>query len=128
MAKIDRFEDLKCWKAARELVKLVFAACNADKLKHDYALSGQLKRAAISVMNNTAEGFGRKSVREFIRFLEIAQSSSIEVRSMTYILDDMCFLPTETVSAIRAKAEECKALVLGLIRYLNAKDPHKSQH
>jgi four helix bundle protein len=72
-------------------------------------------------MNNIAEGFGRNSNKEFIRFLDFSQSSAIEVKSITYALSDMKYLPEEKVLAIREKAEEAKSLTLGLIRYLRTK-------
>ena len=121
MAKIERFEDLHCWQAARELVKMVFAACEAEKFLRDFKTKDQIKSAALSSMNNIAEGFGRKTNKEFIRFLDISQSSSMEVRSLTYALEDSAYLPTETIISIREKAEKAKSLILGLIRYLRTK-------
>jgi four helix bundle protein len=114
---VERFEDLKCWIAARELVKLVFTACNSGKLARDFGTSDQIRRAAVSVMNNIAEGFGRSSRREFIRFLDIAQSSALEVKSMTYILDDLSYVDSNVSSSIRAKAE-AKKIIRGLIHSL----------
>jgi four helix bundle protein len=123
MAKIEKFEDLKCWQAARELVRLVYKACEVGKLAKDFETKGQFKRAALSTMNNIAEGFGRKSNKEFIRFLDFSQSSATEVKSITYALEDAGYLPIETITAIRNKAEETKSLDLGLIRYLRTKTP-----
>jgi len=72
-------------------------------------------------MNNIAEGFGRNSNKEFIRFLDISQSSAMEVKSITYALEDCPCLSMETIMAIREKAEEVKGLGLGFIRYLRTK-------
>src|SRR5882672_4002676 len=121
MAKIEKFEDLKCWQAARELVKLVYQACEESKLAKDFETKGQIKRAALSSMNNIAEGFGRGSNKEFIRFLDIAQSSAMEVKSITYALADLNYLSEEKILSIRDKTEETKSLTLGLIRYLRTK-------
>src|SRR5882724_4918031 len=121
MAKVERFEDLKCWMAARELVKLVYLACEEGKLVKDFETKAQIKRAALSSMNNIAEGFGRGSNKEFIRFLDISQSSAMEVRSVTYVLSDLNYLSEEKILDIRDKAEETKSLTLGLIRYLRTK-------
>src|SRR5882672_10431539 len=117
MAKVERFEDLRCRQAARELVKLVYLACEEGKLVKDFETKAQIKSAALSSMNNIAEGFGRKSNKEFIRFLDISQSSAMEVKSITYALSDLGYLPEEKIFAIREKAEETKSLTLGLIRY-----------
>jgi four helix bundle protein len=121
MAKIERFEDLKCWQAARELVKLVYLACKEGGLSKDYDTQSQIRRAALSSMNNIAEGFGRGSNKEFIRFLVIAQSSAMEVKSITYVLMDLNYLPEVKIIEISKKAEETKSITLGLIRYLRTK-------
>jgi len=67
-------------------------------------------------MNNIAEGFGRrKSQPELIRFLDYSQSSCCEVKSITYVLEDMDYLSTEKTQMIRDQAEKVKAKVLSLI-------------
>ncbi len=95
MAKIERFEDLQCWQKSRELVTYIFTITQSDNLVKEYDLKSQLRRAALSSMNNIAEGFGRSSEKEFIRFLEMSSASCIEILSMTYILEDLNFLQTE---------------------------------
>lgn len=118
MSKIERFEDLKCWQAARALVKEVFLACEEGKLARDFDTRSQIKKAALASVNNIAEGFGRFSKRDFIRFLDISQSSVLEVQSVLYALEDLEYLPVTKIQSIRLKAEETKALTLGLVRYL----------
>lgn len=121
MAKIEKFEDLKCWQAARELVKMVYVGCEEGKFVKDFDTKSQMRRAALSTMNNIAEGFGRGSDKEFIRFLEIAQSSAMEVKSITYVLIDLNYLAEDKITEISKKAEETKSITLGLIRYLRKK-------
>jgi four helix bundle protein len=121
VAKVERFEDLKCWQSARQLVNLVYKACATGKLAKDFETRGQIKRATLSTMNNIAEGFGRYSKKEFIRFLDFSQSSSIEVKSITYALEDAEYLALAKIIEIRDKAEETKALTLGLVKYLKTK-------
>src|SRR5258706_6067997 len=116
MAKVERFEDLRCWQAARELVKLVYLACEEGKLAKDFDTRAQIKKAALSSMNNIAEGFGRFSNKDFIKFLDISQSSSNEVKSITYALEDVNYLPIERILEIRDKAEETKNITLAFIR------------
>jgi four helix bundle protein len=113
---IHRFEDLECWQSARELVKIVFTVCDQGKLARDFDLRSQLRRAALSCMNNIAEGFGRrKSHLEFIRFLNFAQASSCEVLSIMYALEDRDYLDLDKIRIIRDCAEKVKAKTLGLI-------------
>jgi four helix bundle protein len=116
------FEELECWAEARALVNLVFNACTVGKLSTDPGTSDQIRRAALSVMNNIAEGHGRYSRKEFIRFLDIAQSSSLEVKSISYILCDLDYLSADYAANIRTKADRIKNMIRGLIRYLQTHD------
>lgn len=59
MARIERFEDIESWKVAREAVNLVYKATNSEKFRRDCALCDQIRRAAISIPSNIAEGFER---------------------------------------------------------------------
>lgn len=116
MAKVIRFQDLHCWQAAREMVKNVFLACNQGKLATDYATRNQLQRAALSVMNNIAEGFARFSDKEYVRFLNIAQSSAAEVKSMLYVLEDLKYTEQEELRKLHQLIDKARNLTLGLIR------------
>ncbi|HEY9489019.1 MAG TPA: four helix bundle protein, partial [Chryseosolibacter sp.] len=87
--KVQRFEDLRCWQAARQLVKLVFMAAKTGELARDFDTKYQIKKAALSSMNNIAEGFGRFGIKDSIKFYDISQSSAMEVKSMLYVLSDM---------------------------------------
>lgn len=113
---IERFEDLEVWQSARILVKAVFNVCDEGRLAKDFDLRSQLRRAALSTMNNIAEGFGRrKSQLELIRFLDYAQSSCCEVKSITYVLEDLGYLDRERVQLIRDQSEKVKARCLNFI-------------
>lgn len=90
--KVERFEDLDCWKASRVLGNFVYEISSGGALSKDFSTREQLRRTALSAMNNIAEGFGRFSDKEFIRFLEISQASGQEVRSMTYFLLNRKFI------------------------------------
>jgi four helix bundle protein len=115
---VTRFEELDCWQAARELVKMVFMETKTGDINRDFDTRSQIRRASVSVMNNIAEGFGRMSDKEFIRFLEIAASSASEVKSMLYLLEDLQYLPTEKIKVLHAQIDKSRNLTLGLIRYL----------
>jgi four helix bundle protein len=73
MAKVEKFEDLRYWQSARIVVYTICQLKKYDALSKDYDTFRQLKRAALSIMNNIAEGFARYHHREFIQFLNIAQ-------------------------------------------------------
>jgi four helix bundle protein len=123
MATVASFEELKCWKAARELVTLVYKLSNTGQLARDFEVKDQLRRAALSVMNNIAEGFGRGTPKEFARFLDIAHASGTEVKSITYVLEDLNYLPIDDIQNIREKADRARGLTRGLIKYLHEKSP-----
>ncbi|HOX82434.1 MAG TPA: four helix bundle protein [Chryseolinea sp.] len=71
MSKVSRFEDLMCWQASRKLVREVYSLADQGRLSKDFDTKIQFKGAALSSMNNIAEGFGKFSTKEFIRYLDI---------------------------------------------------------
>ncbi len=120
MAKIEKYEDLKCWQQSRLLVNQVFDVISDSSLKNEYALADQLKRSAISVMTNIAEGFSRYHKKDFIRFLDYAQSSSQEVKSLLYIVLDQKNISTEKINEIQNNCDHCRAMILSLITHINS--------
>ncbi|MEM6803476.1 MAG: four helix bundle protein [Bacteroidota bacterium] len=116
---IEKFEDLKCWQESRVLVKMIYkTTANADL---DLDSRRQMRRAALSTMNNIAEGFGRFSNKEFIRFLEISQSSGREVKSMLYVFLDVNYINKTEFTRLNNQVEKYLALTVGLIKYLQSK-------
>ncbi len=90
--KVERFEDLDAWKVGRELATLIYACGREISLSKDYGFKDQIQRAAVSVMNNIAEGFERGSNKDFAKFLFIARGSVGEVRSMLYLALDQKYI------------------------------------
>ncbi|HXA00496.1 MAG TPA: four helix bundle protein [Cytophagaceae bacterium] len=119
MGKIERFEDLKCWQESRSLVKRIFTICEKSRLSKDYDLKSQFRRAALSSMNNIAEGFARYHQKEFVRFLDYSQSSLSEVKSIVYVLEDMKYIEDEDIKDLHASVDKTRNLTLGLIKYIN---------
>ena len=82
MATIKSFEDLDIWKKAQDLGVLIYQLCNTnDKITKDFSFKDQIKRAALSISNNIAEGFEYSNNNDFYRFLRIAKGSCGEVRN-----------------------------------------------
>lgn len=77
---IKRFEDLDTWQVARELTKRVYSLTRDDLVARDFAFIDQIRRSAVSIMNNIAEGFERGSNKDFAKFVFIARGSAGEVR------------------------------------------------
>jgi four helix bundle protein len=115
--RIDHFEDLECWKAARGLVALVYQEFSGCR---DFGFRDQVQRAAVSAMSNIAEGFDRGGNKEFLHFLTIARGSIAEVRSLAHVAADLGYATPEASARIRDQCGETKGLVNGLIRYLRS--------
>ncbi|PTL35386.1 four helix bundle protein [Candidatus Methylomirabilis limnetica] len=119
--KLTRFEDLECWQEARSLVRTVYAATRDGAFKKDLRLSGQIQAAAASVMANIAEGFIRRSDKEFIQFLFIAMSSAAEVQSHLYIAVDQGYVDQKQFDDMYTQANKTAMIISGLLKYLRTK-------
>ena len=80
MATYNRFEDLPVWENAKDLAVTVYKVSFDGKLNKDYGLRDQIRKAAVSVSGNIAEGFERGTKKEFIQFLYVAKGSCGELR------------------------------------------------
>ncbi len=116
--KISSFEDLDCWQEARILVRKTYEATKGGDFKKDLRFSGQIQAAAISAMANMAEGFIRKSDKEFIQFLFIAMSSAAEVRSHLYVALDQGYIDKTRFDEIYDQADKTGRMISNLIKYL----------
>src|SRR5919109_4948768 len=114
MAKIERFEDLIAWQKARELTRAVYDATRQEDFAKDYGLSGQIQRAAVSIMSNIAEGFERGRRAEFHQFLSTAKASCAETRSHLYVAFDVGYLEEDEFKRLLRQAEEVGRLIGGL--------------
>jgi four helix bundle protein len=85
-------EEIKAWQKSRELVREIYKTCRKGELKRDFGLRDQICRASVSSMSNIAEGFARKSDREFARFLDIAKGSVTEAQSLLYVALDVDYI------------------------------------
>jgi len=116
--KITRFEDLDCWKEARVLVQYVYEATKDVNFKKDMRLTSQIQAAATSCMANIAEGFIRRSDKEFIQFLYISMSSSAEVRSHLYVALDQSYIDQTLFDKIYSQSDKVGKMISNLIKYL----------
>ena len=116
--KIDRFEEIEAWKAARELTREICALTRQEAFSKDFGLRYQIQRASVSVMANIAEGFDGRSTREFIRFLGYAFRSATEVQSHLYVALDQEYLMKNEFDNLYQQTVETNKLINGFIRYL----------
>lgn len=103
-SKIRSFEDLVVWQKAIAFVKQVYFITDEGGLKRDFGLKDQLRRAAVSVPTNIAEGFERSSRKEYLLFLNIAKGSAGEVRSLCRVSYDVGYLSQSTYNELREAA------------------------
>lgn len=122
MATIRRFEDIQAWQKARELVQEVYKTSSVGKIGKDYGLRDQMQRAAVSAMSNIAEGFARKSRKDFSHFLCFARASAVEVQSLLYVALDTKGMDRSQFDMLYHKSEEVISMTTRLMAYLNKKE------
>jgi four helix bundle protein len=115
MKPAERFEDLRIWQEARILANAIYDV--TDSLR-DFDFRGQIRSASISVMNNIAEGFERKTDADFAHFLDVAKGSAGEVRSMLYLAEDRRFVRPDDASRLRSDAAALSKGIAQLAKYL----------
>lgn len=116
MAVVRRFEELDCWQVARELCQAVYRACQSPPMRNEYALVGQMKRAAISISSNIAEGFERGSRKQQVEFCFVAKGSAGELRSQVILAHDNGLIDQETYDRMHSECERCSRLIYAYIR------------
>jgi four helix bundle protein len=114
----ESFENTDAWKAARMLTNLVYSFTRREPLVRDFGLRDQLQRAAVSVMNNVAEGWESLHTLEKRQAYSYARRSCGEVRSMGYVLLDNKFISESEHAQLAAICVRTGKLVSGLIRSL----------
>ncbi len=97
----NTFESLRVWHDARQLTARIYTVTRVGRLANDFGLSDQLRRSAVSVMSNIAEGHERGSNAEFRRFLGIAKGSCGELRSQLYTAEDVGYLEHALAAGLR---------------------------
>ncbi|MFQ5328724.1 MAG: four helix bundle protein [Thermodesulfobacteriota bacterium] len=119
MPTVRRFEDLECWQEARKLVKLIYAFTKQHGFEKDCALRDQIQRSAISIMSNIAEGFHRKSNKDFMKFLDYSRSSIAETLSHCFVALDQNYIDNTEMQRARQHLEVCWKKINSFIAYLN---------
>ena len=115
---VERFEELDVWQRARELTKSVYDLSDLGAFARDFGLRDQMRRAAVSIMSNIAEGFESRTQALFIEFLGRARGSAGELRAQLYVALDCRYLTQDQfVDALR-QAETCSKQIARLIQYL----------
>lgn len=118
MATAKRFEDLEVWQRSRELANLIYAVSKDGMFSRDFGLRDQIRRAAVSIMSNIAEGFESSTQQTFIKYLGHAKASAGEVRAQLYIVKDQGYISEQDFQKAFEMAEICSKQLSRFIQYL----------
>jgi four helix bundle protein len=118
MSTAKRFEDLDVWQRTKELTNLIYSYSSDGPFARDFGLRDQMRRAAVSVMSNIAEGFESQTQSTFIRFRGHAKGSAGELRAQLYIAREQNYLTIEQFESAFQLAESCSKQLARLIQYL----------
>lgn len=111
------YVDLDVWKKSRSLVNEIYNLTKKFPKEELFGLVSQMRRSAISVVSNIAEGIGRKFSKETIHFLYISRDSLYELETQLYISYDQVFCSKEDLDFLLEKISDCKRLINGFIKY-----------
>ena len=118
----EQFEDLRVWQEAGILTCGIYEKFGiGSPAERDFGFRDQIQRAAVSVMNNIAEGFERRTPTDFARFLDLAKGSCGEVRSMCYLAEDLSYISPETAIVSREFARGLSRGIEALAKSLRSR-------
>ncbi len=112
--RAQRFEDLVAWQKARQLARDIYEITRTRKFERDFALAGQMQRAAVSIMANLAEGFDREGAAEFHRFVSVARASCSELLSHAYLARDIGYISASEFEHLFSSIDDVSRLVRAL--------------
>ena len=118
---INSYRDLVVWQKAMRLVKVVYPLAQKLPKGETYALSDQMRRAAVSISSNIAEGYKRNSTKEYIKFLSIARESKVELQTQLIICVEMGYLMYRDIKTALEILDEINKMLTTMIKTLTSK-------
>jgi four helix bundle protein len=122
MSKIEKIEDIIVWQKAKSLTINIYKASNHGSFAKDFGLRDQIRRAAVSIPSNIAEGFGRGGNKEFLQFLSIAKGSLFELKTQLIIANEIGYLDDEIFKKISNEIDEVGKMLTSFMNYLSNSD------
>lgn len=120
--KIKSFKDLEIWKRSIRLVEDVYAATKSFPKEEIYILTSQLRRSAISIPSNVAEGFARLHNKEYRQFLYMSLGSCAELTTQLIIALRLKYIDKDRADTLLEAIDEISRMTMGLIKKLNTND------
>jgi len=118
---LKHFKELKVWRKSYELcLKLYELTANFPK-EERFGLTSQIRRSAVSIPSNTAEGYGRKTTADYVRMLYIAYGSICELETQILLSGDLGFIGIKELGLAKHDIAEVERMLMGLIRSLERK-------
>lgn len=108
---MHNYLELKIWQRSRNLVKLVYRLTDNLPKNQQFGLVSQMQRAAISIPSNIAEGAGRESVKDFIRFLDIANGSAFELETQLFLCTDLEYVKSDQINPLISELKEIQRMI-----------------
>lgn len=119
---MHQFKELKVWQKGRVLVKMIYKATDNFPKDELFGISSQMRRAAVSIPTNIAEGYGRNSDKELSRFLDIANGSAFELETLMILSLDLEFFTQDEFDNFDEKLNEIQKMIFGLRQSLKSSD------
>ncbi|HOZ96332.1 MAG TPA: four helix bundle protein [Niabella sp.] len=116
--KIEKYEDLEVWNLSMQLCSEIYKLTNTDLFSKDFGLKDQIRRAAVSIPSNIAEGFERDAKKQFLYFLSVAKGSCGEVRTQLKISESLKYISTNEFAECNDRCLNVSKQLAGFIRYL----------
>ena len=120
--KVQCFEDLFIWQKAVEFAKEIYLITEKKGLKNDFGLKSQMRDSAVSISSNIAEGFERRSRKEYLNFLNFAKGSAGEIRSQLCVAFEIGYLEKPELENLREKAKFLSGSITNHINSINNSD------
>jgi four helix bundle protein len=115
---IHSYRDLEVWRRGIDLVERVYKLTQSFPPEEKYGLTSQLRRAAVAISSNIAEGWGRDSTKDYVHFVRIARSSLLEIETQLIIAHRLGYLNEDALKALLQETEAESKMLLSLIRSL----------
>jgi len=117
--KVKTYRDLLVWQKAMQLVTQIYKITKSIPKNEIYGLISQIRRSSVSIPSNIAEGYGRKSTNDYVRYLQISSGSLYELQTQLEICLNLEYLPQKIFDKIYEQSREVERMLSSLIRKLS---------